>query len=241
MRARRRASQRVHGAAPERPGVTPRSRSTYVRFGKPAEDWLLALVLAVVLAPAALAVAVAVLVSLGRPVIYRQTRVGRHGREFTLYKFRSMLPDRRLRDLPFDGPDRRVSYEVEGDPRQTRLGRLLRSVGLDEIPQLWNVIRGDMSLVGPRPEVPAVVARYAEWERTRHDVRPGLTGLWQVTARRAKPMSAHVAIDIEYVRRVSLWLDLRILARTLPSLMRPPAHRPASALPTVEAPVRGPV
>jgi len=203
----------------------PRWQSRYARRGKPAADRVLGLLLAVLLVPVALVVAAAVRASLGRPVFYRQIRVGRTGRAFTLYKFRSMLADRRVRDLPYDGVDRRVDYEADRDPRHTPLGRLLRASGLDELPQLWNVLLGDMSLVGPRPEVPVVVARYAEWEHARHLVRPGITGLWQVSARAAKPMSAHVAIDVDYVRTVSLGLDLRILARTLPALLRPGLER----------------
>jgi lipopolysaccharide/colanic/teichoic acid biosynthesis glycosyltransferase len=162
-----------------------------------------------------LVVAVAVRVSLGAPLIYRQARVGRGRKQFTMLKFRSMTPDRRVAALPYDGPERRVSYEATDDPRHTALGSLLRRWSLDELPQLWNVVRGEMSLVGPRPEVPPVVATYPELAEERHLVRPGITGLWQVTAREIKPMEACVGIDIDYVRRISFALDCRILFGTL--------------------------
>jgi len=100
-----------------------------------------------------------------------------------IYKFRTMRPDRRQAVLPYSGPDRRVCHETDNDPRHTPLGRFLRKYSLDELPQLWNVLVGDMSLVGPRPELVEVVERYESWQRERHRVKPGLTGLWQVTCR----------------------------------------------------------
>jgi lipopolysaccharide/colanic/teichoic acid biosynthesis glycosyltransferase len=153
-------------------------------------------------------------------VLYRQVRVGKDGELFTLVKFRSMTADRRVAQISYAGTERRLSYEATDDPRHTSLGRVLRSWSLDEIPQLWNVLRGDMSLVGPRPEVPAVVAGYSERHHERHRVRPGLTGLWQVTARTVKPMHANIGLDVEYAERVSFWLDMRILLATLPAVVR---------------------
>jgi lipopolysaccharide/colanic/teichoic acid biosynthesis glycosyltransferase len=209
----------------------PRCQSPYVRIVKPVMDRGLAVALSVALAPLLLVVALAVRVALGAPVLFTQTRVGRAGRPFTLYKFRSMRPDRRVQQLPYAGPDRRVSYEATNDPRHTRLGLFLRAWSLDELPQLWNVLRGDMSLVGPRPEVPEVVAGYADWQHERHRVRPGLTGLWQVTARTTKPMHAvaNTGIDVQYVQRVSLRLDCRILLRTLPAVLSVGRMGPAPA------------
>jgi lipopolysaccharide/colanic/teichoic acid biosynthesis glycosyltransferase len=193
---------------------------TYARLIKPVLDQMLAAVLLALLAPMLLVIAAAVRRSLGAPVIYRQTRVGREGKPFTLLKFRSMTPDRRVTALPYDGVERRVSYEATDDPRHTPLGWLLRRWSLDELPQLWNVVRGEMSLVGPRPEVSAVVATYPEVARERHLVRPGITGLWQVTARDVKPMQINVGMDVDYVRRVSFWLDACILLKTVPAIVR---------------------
>jgi lipopolysaccharide/colanic/teichoic acid biosynthesis glycosyltransferase len=192
----------------------------YARWIKPVLERVSAAVLLVLLSPILLVVAAAVRMSLGAPVIYRQTRVGRNGKPFTLHKFRTMTPDRRVATLPYGGVERRVSCEATDDPRHTGLGSVLRRWSLDELPQLWNVVRGEMSLVGPRPEVPPVVATYPELARERHLVRPGITGLWQVTARDIKPMEAGVAIDIDYVRRISFALDCRILLGTFPALVR---------------------
>ncbi len=200
-------------------GHSTRASGYYARVVKRQVDLVGAALLLVVLAPLLLAVAVAVALLLGRPVLYRQTRVGLHGRPFVLYKFRTMLPDRRLHDDPLADPDRRLDFEAAGDPRHTRLGRFLRIWSCDELPQLWNVLRGSMSLVGPRPEVPAVVAKYDAWQHERHLVRPGLTGLWQVTARHSKPMSAHVRMDVDYVQRLSVRLDAAILLRTVRVLL----------------------
>ncbi|TMF12974.1 MAG: sugar transferase, partial [Chloroflexi bacterium] len=120
-------------------------------------------------------IAIAVRLSLGRPVIFRQTRVGQQGSLFTIYKFRTMLSDRRVCERELTGVDRRASHKCDHDPRLKPLGSRLRRWSLDELPQLWNVIRGDMSLVGPRPELPRLVDGYAPWQHERHDVKPGLT------------------------------------------------------------------
>ena len=145
-------------------------------------------------------VAVAVWIDGGRPVFFSQTRSGRHGSPFTLYKLRTLHPDTGLVDAPRD--------------HTTRVGRWLRRWGLDELPQLWNVLRGDMSLVGPRPTLPQQVARYGAFERQRLAVRPGLTGWAQVHGRNAIPWPERIALDVWYVHHRSLWLDLRILLRT---------------------------
>jgi lipopolysaccharide/colanic/teichoic acid biosynthesis glycosyltransferase len=207
---------------------------TYARRVKPVMDRALAALLLLVLAPAIAVVAAAVRARMGAPVLYRQTRVGRGGAPFTLLKFRTMTADRRVAAVRYDGVERRVSFEAGDDPRHTPLGDLLRRWILDELPQIWNVLRGDMSLVGPRPEVPPAVATYPEHAAERHVVRPGLTGLWQVTARGTEPMEAGVAVDIEYVRRVSFALDCRILALTPAAVIGagrnpPPFHRTGAA------------
>ena len=201
-------------------GARP-TTDAYVRFGKPLIDRFAAVVLLLVVLPVLAAVAVAVWLDLGGPVLLRQRRVGKDGRAFTMLKFRTMRPDRRARGAdPYAGPERRTRHKHPDDPRLTRLGRLLRSLSLDELPQLWNVLRGEMSLVGPRPELPLIVDRYESWQHQRHAVRPGLTGLWQISERGSGgDMHEHVDIDLEYVDRLSLRTDLGILVRTLPAAL----------------------
>jgi lipopolysaccharide/colanic/teichoic acid biosynthesis glycosyltransferase len=130
-----------------------------------------------------------------------------------------MIPDRRRNNLPYDGPERRIRHKSRTDPRVTRLGKLLRSTSIDELPQLVNVLLGDMSLVGPRPELPAIVAGYAPWQHQRHLVRPGITGWWQVRGRSDFPMHEHTELDIYYVAHKSLWFDLRILFETVRTVL----------------------
>lgn len=193
---------------------------TYARLVKPVIDVGGGVVLLVVLLPLAIVVAVAVRVGLGPGVIYRQRRVGRHGRSFTIYKFRTMRPDRRKAQVPFAGVDRRTCHKRDDDPRHTPLGRRLRRWRLDELPQLWNVIKGDMSLVGPRPELPHVVARYERWQHERHLVRPGLTGMWQVSDEANGLAHEGVHLDIAYLRRLSFLTDCAVLLRTVPVALR---------------------
>ncbi len=192
----------------------------YERWLKPAIDRIGAAVLLVVTVPLMAAAAVAVLISMGRPVIYRQARVGRDGDEFTIYKFRTMVADRRVAQVPFDGPDRRKAHKVADDPRITRVGHLIRKLSLDELPQLWNVLRGEMSLVGPRPEMPEIVKTYEPWQHDRHQVKPGLTGIWQIMARsNGKLMHEATEFDIRYLHEVSIRTDLKILVRTIPAAL----------------------
>lgn len=189
-------------------------RSLYQRRMKRAVDVVLATAIFIVVLPVLTVVAIGVALSLGRPIVFRQTRIGLNGREFILYKFRTMVADRRQREEPFQFPDRRQAHKRADDPRIKPFGRFLRRFSLDELPQLWNVLRGDMSLVGPRPQLPALVARYEEWQHARHTTRPGLTGVWQVEARSRRPMEECVALDVQYARSVSASLDFRILLRT---------------------------
>ena len=170
-----------------------------------------------------LMLAVALLVRLDSPgpVIYRQTRVGKHGRQFTIYKFRSMRvgAERELPDLlslnEQDGP----IFKKRDDPRMTRAGRLIRRASIDELPQLLNVLRGEMSLVGPRPPLPSEVERYEEWQLKRLQVAPGLTGLWQVSGRSSLNFEEMVMFDLAYIQNWSLSLDLSILLRTVPAVL----------------------
>ncbi|TDP80079.1 lipopolysaccharide/colanic/teichoic acid biosynthesis glycosyltransferase [Brachybacterium sp. AG952] len=173
---------------------------------KRALDIVVSLPLAVVTLPVQAAVAAAVRTQLGSPVLFRQQRPGRYGRPFELLKFRSM---------------RNPAYEGEPDAdRLTRFGRLLRSTSLDELPSLWNVVRGDMSLVGPRPLLMEYLELYTPEQARRHDVRPGVTGLAQVSGRNATTWEDRFAHDVKYARERSLALDLKILARTVTTVLR---------------------
>jgi lipopolysaccharide/colanic/teichoic acid biosynthesis glycosyltransferase len=133
-------------------------------------------------------------------------------------KFRTMRPDRRGQRTPVI-EDRRHTHKSERDPRHTAVGRRLRKWSLDELPQVWNVLRGDMSLVGPRPELVEVVEHYAPWQRQRHLVRPGITGLWQVSKRGEGLMHLYTDVDLEYVATLSFRRDLGILLRTIPAAL----------------------
>ena len=192
--------------------------SSWQVVGKRALDIVLALVALVVFAPVMAAVALAVRLDGPGPVVFRQTRLGKDGRAFTFLKFRSMVVDAeaRLAELAdrneADGP----IFKIADDPRITRVGRFIRRTSLDELPQLLNVLRGEMSLVGPRPPLPSEVARYAPWQRDRLLVTPGMTGMWQTRGRSAlSSFDAIVALDFEYLRRWSLWLDVQLLLHTV--------------------------
>ncbi len=172
-------------------------------------------------APLLALIAVAIRLDSPGSIIFRQTRVGAGGRRFQIYKFRSMYEGAEsevelLRDLnEADGP----LFKIQDDPRLTRVGRFLRRTSLDELPQLWNVLRGEMSLVGPRPPIPAEVAGYKAWHEKRLEVRPGMTGLWQVSGRSLLSFDEMVLLDIYYIENWSLWLDLKILLRTVPQVL----------------------
>jgi len=153
----------------------------------------------------------------GPPVIFRQKRVGKNGHLFEVLKFRTMIRGAEQlqsqverRDL-----DGNLIHKVRDDPRVTRVGRVLRRFSLDELPQLFNVLAGTMSLVGPRPEIPYLVENYQSWQRKRFTVLPGMTGWWQVTGRSDKPMHLHTEDDLYYIRNYSIWLDLQIIFRTI--------------------------
>ncbi len=196
-----------------------RDGGLYETVVKPAIDRPVALILLLVLTPLMLVVAAAIRLTGGPGVIFQQVRIGHRGRPFTMHKFRTMSGDRRQPRLPHDGEERRLNHKQPNDPRVTRLGKFLRASSLDELPQLWDVLRGDMSMVGPRPELPDIVAAYEPWQHQRHLVKPGVTGLWQVTKRGNGPMHQHVAVDISYVSRVGLLTDLGILLLTIPSVL----------------------
>ena len=189
-------------------------RLIYVRWIKPTAEWFLALLLVLGTLPIMLMIAAALLLTSGRPILYRQARVGHNGQLFTVLKFRTMITDRREQAAGWDGIERRERHKSIGDPRVTPLGRLLRRTSLDELPQLFNVLRGDMALIGPRPELPRIVLSYEPWQHQRHLVRPGITGWWQVNGRSDRPMHEHTELDMYYINNLSLRLDLQILLRT---------------------------
>ncbi len=155
-------------------------------------------------------IALAIWMEDGRPVLFKQKRVGLRGREFDFYKFRTMTPSAN----PYA-----VAPTDPCDPRITRLGRFLRKTSLDEIPQFLNILRGDMSLVGPRPEMKFIVDGYEEWQKARLDVKPGLTGLWQVVGRKNLPLEFNIEYDLWYIRNRSLVLDMMILIKTIPAVL----------------------
>ena len=190
------------------------------RKTKRAVDLLSALLLLPPLLPLLLLVGLWIRIDSPGPALFRQMRVGSGGRPFRIFKFRTMHPDRRRRPGMFDGSDRRRTHKHPEDPRLTPSGRLLRKLSLDELPQLFNVLRGDMSLVGPRPELPHIVDAYYEpWQHRRHAVKPGITGLWQISERGNGMMHEHVDVDLDYVDQVGLGTDLWIMARTLPAAL----------------------
>ncbi len=201
-------------AAPEYDGVR--------RLLKRTLDVVAAGVLLVVLSPLLGATAVAVRLTSPGPALFRQVRVGRHGRPFTLYKFRSMTTDaevRRAELLRHNGSDS-VLFKMPDDPRVTRVGRRLRRLSIDELPQLVNVLRGEMSLVGPRPPLPSEVEQYQDDVHRRLLVRPGLTGLWQVSGRSGLSWAEAVRLDLYYVENWSGALDAEILWRTVFAVVR---------------------
>jgi exopolysaccharide biosynthesis polyprenyl glycosylphosphotransferase len=181
-----------------------------------------ALVGIVVLSPLLLAVAAWIRLAEGPPVLFRQTRIGLHGRPFTIYKFRTMVPDAedRLQEVAHLNERSAVAFKAANDPRITRIGRTLRRSSIDELPQLLNVLVGHMSLVGPRPPLPSEVNLYDIWHRRRLSMKPGITGLWQVEARGEGDFDRWVERDLSYIDRWTLWLDVQILARTIPAMLR---------------------
>jgi len=175
-------------------------------------------ILALILAMPLMAVS-ALLVYLedGAPVIFRQKRVGRDGKLFEIYKLRTMVKNAEQLQSQAGRLDAHgnLIHKTREDPRVTRMGRILRRFSIDELPQLFNVLDGTMSLVGPRPEMPYVAETYQPWQRDRLTVLPGMTGWWQINGRSDKPMHLHVEDDLYYVQHHSMRLDLKIIIRTL--------------------------
>jgi exopolysaccharide biosynthesis polyprenyl glycosylphosphotransferase len=181
-----------------------------------------AAVLLLIAAIPMLVIAVVIKATSRGPVIFRQRRAGLYGRSFAMYKFRSMIAraEAQKADLiarnEADGP----AFKMGRDPRITPFGRFLRKYSLDELPQLWNVLKGDMSLVGPRPPLPKEIASYRRWQRRRLSMRPGLTCIWQVNDRRHDSFDRWMQDDLDYIDHWSLWLDLKIALKTLPAVFK---------------------
>jgi len=204
------------------PGITG-----WRRFWKRAFDTVVATILLIILSPLFLLIALAIKVDSPGPAVYRQQRIGENGRPFTMFKFRSMhqgadpsahrayvttLIERNL--SPEQLGDGRSSLKEPDDPRVTRMGRIIRKMSLDELPQLFNVLRGEMSLVGPRPALDYEVAVYRDWHHRRLRALPGITGLWQVEGRNRVSFDEMVRLDLQYIEHQSLRYDIKILLQT---------------------------
>jgi len=184
-------------------------------------DMLLAGLLLALLLPVMVVVAMVIKASSTGGVFYRQTRVGLNGRHFTMFKFRTMVEraDENRESLLHLNEMHGPVFKVAKDPRTTKIGTILRKFSLDELPQLWNVLKGEMSLVGPRPPLPEEVSRYERWQRRRLSMRPGLTCLWQVSGRNKVDFEEWMRLDLRYIDNWSPWLDLKILLRTIPVVL----------------------
>jgi lipopolysaccharide/colanic/teichoic acid biosynthesis glycosyltransferase len=189
---------------------------------KRALDLILSGVALALLSPLLLLIAMLIKLEDGGPILFVQTRVGQFGREFRMFKFRSMCMDaeQRLKDLLARNQHKQgVTFKLKNDPRITRVGRTLRKFSLDELPQFYNVFKGDMSLVGPRPPVPREVALYSQADRRRLAVKPGITCVWQVSGRAEIDFQGQVRMDVQYIESQRISTDLRILAKTVPAVI----------------------
>jgi exopolysaccharide biosynthesis polyprenyl glycosylphosphotransferase len=202
-------------------GVKEMSISGLNQVIKRAIDMVMAFLGLVLAAPLMGLIALMIKLESPGPVLFKQERVGKNGQMFTLYKFRSMVENAEeqqdaLRGLnEADGP----LFKIKSDPRTTYIGRWLRRLSLDELPQLYNVLRGEMSLIGPRPPLATEVAQYQEWHKRRLEVSPGMTGLWQVSGRSELSFDEMALLDIYYVENWSLGLDTKILLQTIPKVI----------------------
>ena len=199
------------------------TETTLYLFLKRVLDICGAVLALLVLSPLLLLVSLCVKLSDGGPVLYVHRRVGLRGREFTCYKFRTMRVDaerlqEQLEHMNSHSDPR--TFKIPNDPRVTWVGRWLRCTSIDEMPQFWNVLRGEMSLVGPRPPVPKEVAMYSARDMRRLDAKPGLTCIWQVSGRSRLPFPQQLEMDIEYIRKRSLWFDVKLIALTIPAVLR---------------------
>ena len=191
-------------------------------FVKRACDIIISFAFLLLFSPLFLIIAILVKIEDGGPVFFAQTRVGQFGREFKMYKIRSMCRDAeaRLKELLDQNRHKEgVTFKIKDDPRITRVGKWLRKFSFDELPQLFNVFIGNMSLVGPRPPVPREVAKYSLAHRRRLAIKPGITCIWQISGRSEIDFSGQVQLDVNYIEKQSFWMDLAILARTVPAVL----------------------
>lgn len=189
----------------------------YQRLIKRAFDIFFGLIMLIPALPLMAVSALGILLEDGGPVLFHQKRVGEKGRLFEMLKFRTMIKNAEQLQSQVEkwDADGNLVHKTRDDPRITRVGRILRRLSLDELPQLFNILAGTMSLVGPRPELPYLVERYQPWQRKRFAIPPGLTGWWQINGRSDKPMHLHTEDDLYYIQNYSIWLDLQIIVRTL--------------------------
>lgn len=200
----------------------PPHRSRAYETAKRSLDLLVSAAALLLLLPLWLLIATLIKLTDGGPVLFTQTRVGRGGRCFRFYKFRSMVANAEQQKAALLDQNELhgdLKFKMRSDPRVTWIGWLLRKSSLDEAPQLWNVLRGDMSLVGPRPPVPAEVDHYTDYQRRRLAIQPGITCIWQVSGRSLVPFEQQVEMDLQYIRQRSLWLDVSLLIRTVPAVV----------------------
>jgi exopolysaccharide biosynthesis polyprenyl glycosylphosphotransferase len=185
-------------------------------------DIMASIVLMVLLLPVFLGVALAIRLESPGAILFKQTRVGRWGRLFTMWKFRSMYMDAEARKAELMAQNEMsggVIFKMKDDPRVTKVGKFIRKTSIDELPQLWNVLTGEMSLVGPRPPVPLEVDQYSLSDRRRLEVIPGITCIWQVSGRSEIPFDQQVELDVQYIESQSFWTDIKILLKTVPALL----------------------
>jgi exopolysaccharide biosynthesis polyprenyl glycosylphosphotransferase len=184
-------------------------------------DIIISIIMLIILSPLFMLTALVIRIDDRGPVIFSQTRVGRKGKRFTIYKFRSMevrAEEKKdhLMDLNESGS---IIFKIKEDPRFTRIGKIIRKTSIDELPQLWNVLKGNMSLVGPRPPVPNEVEKYGYRDLGRLDVKPGLTCIWQVSGRSNIDFEGQVKLDLQYIESQSFWTDIKLLFKTVPAVL----------------------
>jgi len=185
-------------------------------------DIIVSIIGIIVLSPVFILTAIAIKIDSKGPVLFRQVRTGKNGKEFVMLKFRSMVVDAeklltKNRELnEYDGP----AFKIKDDPRITRVGKFIRRTSIDELPQLFNVLAGDMSIVGPRPPIPSEVAEYTPYQMQRLLIKPGITCLWQISGRSNLTFNEWMELDMKYIQERSLWLDMKIMAKTIPVVLK---------------------
>ncbi|MBN1164774.1 MAG: sugar transferase [Candidatus Krumholzibacteriota bacterium] len=225
--------QQISGPLDVKAGFTIRRRAWYERFLKRFIDVSMALMVLILGFPFFLAIALLIKITSRGPIFFKQDRIGENGYNFALFKFRTMRPDNddsahreftknfikgHLSKSALDEPGDNL-YKLAQDPRITAVGSFLRKTSLDELPQFINILKGEMTIVGPRPPLEYEYQHYEDWHKLRLEVRPGLTGLWQVSGRSSVPFHEMVMLDLYYIEQWSLLLDIKIMLRTLPVML----------------------